>query len=151
MRLRAKNTKENMKNALSHEPIDLTEIFSEEGEENPLYDWVREADQPLMDEAGGRPNSHIAIEIGINVNEFMENEVTRGPTGLSVHSINDDDNDVHLSNGAVMMKMTPQVQAVMSLMTMRIMMMMATMVVMLDGGGGGGSDGGMHIDNKYPM
>ncbi|KAK9148534.1 hypothetical protein Scep_007291 [Stephania cephalantha] len=37
--------------------------------------------------------------MGVYVNEFMENEVSRGLTGLSVHSINDDDNDIHISNG----------------------------------------------------
>ena len=49
MRLRVKNVRSDVELTKRNDPIDLTDIFSEEGHENPLYEWVKEAGQPLME------------------------------------------------------------------------------------------------------
>lgn len=61
-------------------PIDLTDIFCEEGEEeNPLYEWIKEVGDLMMDEPCGRPNSHITSQMGIDVDEFVaEIQVQQG-------------------------------------------------------------------------
>ena len=44
-----------------HLRVNLTEIFCDDGdEEDPLYEWVKEAGKPVLDERNGRPSSHIA-------------------------------------------------------------------------------------------
>ncbi|KAF8389314.1 hypothetical protein HHK36_026007 [Tetracentron sinense] len=53
------------------DPIDLSDIFCEEGEEDPLFEWVKDVGEPLLDEAGGRPSSQIAQQMGVDVDEYM--------------------------------------------------------------------------------
>ncbi len=65
-------------------PIDLTEIFCDDGdEEDPLYEWVKEAGEPILDERNGRPSSHIASRMGVNVDAFIQNTTTEPATGLA--------------------------------------------------------------------
>ena len=61
LRLRVKEAEKEQKKKEYTGPIDLTEIFCDDGdEEDPLYEWVKEAGKPVLDERNGRPSSHIA-------------------------------------------------------------------------------------------
>ncbi|KAF8408595.1 hypothetical protein HHK36_004658 [Tetracentron sinense] len=53
------------------DPIDLSDIFCKEGEEDPLFEWVKDVGEPLLDEVGGRPSSQIAQQMGVDIDEYM--------------------------------------------------------------------------------
>lgn len=72
LRLRVKEAEKEQKKKEYTGPIDLTKIFYDEGdEEDPLYEWVKEAGEPVLDERNGRPNSHIASQMEVNVDAFI--------------------------------------------------------------------------------
>ena len=60
-------------------PIDLTDIFCDEENEDPLYEWVNEVGEPVLDETSGRPNSYIASQMGVNVDAFMQTQQQNQP------------------------------------------------------------------------
>ncbi|KAK9140146.1 hypothetical protein Scep_009827 [Stephania cephalantha] len=93
MRLRVKNVRSNVELTKPSDPNDLTNIFLEEGDENPLYEWVKEAGQPLMDEPEGRPNTSIASEMGVNVDTLLEDEDAANARGLLITSISESNDD----------------------------------------------------------
>lgn len=51
--LRVKEAEKEQKKKEYTSPIDLTEIFSDEGDEDPLYEWVKKAGEPILDETNG--------------------------------------------------------------------------------------------------
>lgn len=82
-------------------PFDWSDIFYEEGEEeDPLYEWVKEVGDPMIDEPGGRPNSHIVSQMGVNVDKFVADiQVQQGSQLGGVGGDDDDSAKFNLDEG----------------------------------------------------
>ncbi|XP_077242611.1 uncharacterized protein LOC143883140 [Tasmannia lanceolata] len=58
-RLRLKHREIDNSREAYTDPLDLTDVFCTDGEEDPLYEWVKEIGEPVLDAPRGRPNALI--------------------------------------------------------------------------------------------
>ncbi|XP_077250319.1 uncharacterized protein LOC143889837 [Tasmannia lanceolata] len=72
------------------DPIDLTDIFCENDEDDPLYEWVREVGEPLIDALIGRPNPLIIAEMGIDSDTLPETQGLSQPVAIPIRNSDDD-------------------------------------------------------------
>ncbi|XP_077249199.1 uncharacterized protein LOC143888647 [Tasmannia lanceolata] len=91
-RLRMKHTsiEENLEDYT--DPIDLTDIFCENDEDDPLYEWVKEVGEPVLDAPGGRPNPIIAEQMQDDDDTLPpDTEGLAQPIGVPIQGTSDDD------------------------------------------------------------
>lgn len=102
LRLRLKQAEKEQNLEEYNGPINFLEIFCDKGdEEDPLYEWVKEARELVLDELSGQPNSHIASQMEVNVDKFMQTQQQNQPQGqqnAAVVSGLVDDEDVSVAN-----------------------------------------------------
>ncbi|XP_077215765.1 uncharacterized protein LOC143850392 [Tasmannia lanceolata] len=78
------------------DPIDLIDIFYENDEDDPLYEWVKEIGEPVMDAAGGRPNPIIVEQMQVNDDTLPPD--TEGLTQPIAVPIQGSDNDLSIDS-----------------------------------------------------
>ncbi|XP_077217513.1 uncharacterized protein LOC143851905 [Tasmannia lanceolata] len=90
-RLRLKHREIDSSREAYTDPLDLTDVFCTDGEEDPFYEWVKEIGEPVQDALRGRPNALITEQMGVDDDDTLSPDTEGLPEPVAVPIVGSDD------------------------------------------------------------